>query len=175
MDARSLFVGRVRHDVSVTEPRDDSRAQRPQRLLSALCGLLALGTASSAVALPLPAEARGAKVQHMVCNLTGAWRGTGVDVAGTRWRFELSLTQTDTAVEGFFDWHAGEGHDGRERVAGRVDCGARRLALHGVALEHAPALALARYELGLNPAFTVLAGRWLGGVPGTLRATRVPR
>ena len=37
----------------------------------------------------------------------------------------------------------------------------------------APALALARYELGLNPAFTVLAGRWLGGVPGTLRATRV--
>ena len=150
-----------------------SLARRSQRLVSALCGLLALGTASAAVALSPPARGGGAKVQQSVCNVTGAGRGTGLDVAGTRWRFELSLTQTDTAVEGFFDWHAGGGDDGRERVAGRVDCRARRLALRGVALEHAPALALARYELGLNPAVTVLAGRWLGGVPGTLRATRV--
>jgi hypothetical protein len=110
----------------------------------------------------------------VVCNVTGTWRGSGVDVAHTAWQFVLVLTQTGTAVEGAFDWHGGNGDNGRERVAGSIECGARRLTLRGVGLENAPALALASYQLGLNTAFSAMSGRWSGGVPGTLRATRIP-
>lgn len=142
------------------------------RLLPSVFVVLGLGVASVATAVPVPRADRGAKVAQVACTVAGVWRGSGVDVGHTRWDFALTLTQTDTAVTGFFDWRGSDGHDGREHVAGRVNCRTRRLDLRGVALENAPALVLARYVLTLNASFTALSGRWTGGVPGTLRATR---
>ena len=143
-----------------------------KRLLPSFLVLLGLGVASVAVAAPPPRADRAGKVAQVACTVAGVWRGSGVDVAHTRWDFTLTLTQTDTSITGFFDWRGSDGHDGREHVAGRVNCRTRRLDLRGVALENAPALALARYLLTLNASFSALAGRWTGGVPGTLQATR---
>jgi hypothetical protein len=150
------------------------RAGVVKRALSSLLVLVAVGVTSAAAALP-PHTVHDAKVTHISCNVTGVWRGNGVDVAHTRWRFALTLTQRDTTVNGAFEWNGSNGDSGRERVAGRVNCDRRRLELRGVSLEGAPALALARYELTLNAAFAAFSGRWSGGIPGTLQATRDAR
>ena len=148
------------------------------RLLASLITTIALGVASAAGARPVvdavPDDgARAAKVRRTECILAGPWRGTAIDVEGTRWRFELALEQNGRAITGAFDWVGSNGSRGRERVAGTVNCAAHQLTMRGVALEHANSLGLARYALRLDTAYTTLDGRWTGGVPGTMRGSRV--
>lgn len=149
-----------------------------RRLLPGLIAMLALSVASVAGALPLgeaafDVGAHGAKVRRTECIIAGPWRGTAVDVQGTRWRFELTLEQNGSALTGAFDWVGSNGSHGRERVAGTVDCRAHQMTMRGVALEGADALALANYVLRLNAGYTALDGRWTGGVPGTMRGNRL--
>lgn len=143
-----------------------------KRVVQLAAWLLVGLAASAAAAMPPPRALRSAEETRVACNVAGTWRGTGVDVDHTRWQFALALTQRETAVEGAFDWHGSDGHDGRERVVGRVDCGAHRLELRGVALENAPALALGRYDLALDQGFASFDGRWTGGIPGHMHGAR---
>gem|GEM_PF-7089524 len=155
-----------------------------RRLLAGVIATLALGVASVAGARPVgdaapdvaPGDgARAAKVRRTECIIAGPWRGTAVDVQGTRWRFELTLEQNGSVITGAFDWVGSNGSRGRERVAGSVNCRAHQLTMRGVALEGANSLALARYALRLDAAYTALDGRWTGGVPGTMSGSRVTR
>jgi hypothetical protein len=108
-------------------------------------------------------------------DITGTWKGKGVDKRGVKWDFTFTLTQKENVIEGEGVWEGSDNSTGKTNMKGTIDLAKKTFILKDVDLNDVSGNVLAAtYTGSFSADFKKMTGKWTipKGSPGTFEAEK---